>query len=370
VILCLLCSYAGSGKYDVSHEPTTSLLTYRSQTIAEPMLYTHINLTWRPEDLKRLARTIRASTLPLTSRLGRFKLGDWHSSKTYTPSMITSDLIVVLIEASKLKVLYLPAYVLPAVMEVVSQISRLPLRDLTLSLNNDSSMSLVPVGALKNLVSLGLQMSSVRGPIPQDIPSWRLPSLTSLSVHAFGELDNSFALFLSTCHFESLKVLEYDVILGENGDDYGDALAQFLKECTKLHCLVIAVANQDVYSAIPSSLRKLTIWGERGQIIPLIPSTVSEVVLDGELDEEAIWHVLDATIRLESATNLKSIQICSNGSSFYWVRKETDVGKVNWKSRPCAIIGRMLRYSFDLAPKGIALLDTAGKTVADYFTES
>jgi hypothetical protein len=343
------------------------------QDIAQPLLYQTIHLL-NSTTIVRLVHTIDSSTSPIASWIRALHIPDFASYFFGAPS---KNLIAVLEKAYNLRVLSLPQDLRPSVMEVVSRVSSSSLRTLSLTLNDISLPSLRSVGALKNLEFLELSIRDAYNPMSGDVSGWELPSLAALTVHAH---DHSMTIikFLGTCHFDHLKTLIYDVVYFE--DEHTVALVRFLKRCIVLETLHIVVGYNEIFSAIPHSLRKLIVRGGYINTLYLVPSTITDIVLDGyyRLEPHEVLEVLNLVRKLkpDSLPNLRSIQIrrvVNHRSKFLWDdqpegSEEVDETDENvWGS---VLMKRLLRYSSELAPMGIDVLDGVGKTVSDYASAS
>jgi hypothetical protein len=333
------------------------LLMIRNKNISDPLLYRRIVLLSALR-LQRLAETMQSST-PLMGTWLRDLRFDCQSDfdDQHNSDKMALDLITILTRCPHLKSLTLPWSHHPSVMDVAKDTARSTLERLDLEIMKPSSPSLSSIGSFIYLKSLQLNLwGDVR--MPRNITKWQLPLLIDLTIIGYEGLDLSISEFICECQFDSLRSFLYHD--PEITAEQSPIFAAFLQKSTGLTSLDLGtdLLSNVLISHIPPSVKSFTLNVMDNTPMPRLPSTIQKLVINYNLDIKltSLWNAITQVID-GSAPGLREIHI-EGETSFEWVSQSNRLDP-----RLCELVTGLLGFSGELTKKGVALLDSSGKTI-------
>jgi hypothetical protein len=331
-----------------------------AQNISEPLLYKRIQLTAIGQ-VRMLARTfiIRHGLMP--------NIGPWVKVLVLThlhDLMAGWDLIYsVLCRMTALTEVRLGQHLTPSFVSVLAaSSSSSTLRDLSISSSMTSIPELAYIGDMRNLRIFRLHAPTATFFRSFGTQPWCLPHLHTLEWTTAKEKATCSADFLSRCQLPSLVTLYFMTPLAKASA--GAALARALQGNPSVEIFATNLHEEgftDLLLDLPALIHRLIIHSPRKSIVPLIPPTVTTLVLvcvDPKEDIPRIYEVLD---RLLDAGRLDLIiKFTFQTKNFFWLGEFARSDDLPVPRSE--LITTLLWY----AGEGLRIQDDSGKTMKEY----
>jgi hypothetical protein len=330
-----------------------------AQDISEPLLYEKIQLT-AISQVQILARTF-------ITRHGRMpNIGPWVKVLvlTYLQDFMAGwDLIyTVLCRMTALTEVRLGQHLTPSFVGVLAASSSSTLRDLSITSTINSIVELAYIGDMPNLRNFKLHAPTAIFRRSFRNQPWCLPHLQTLEWTTAQEKATHSAEFLSRCQLPSLIVLSFMTPLAKASA--APALDHVLKGKASVETFATNLHEEgfaDLLPNLPAHIHRLIIHSPRKSTVPLIPPTVTTLVLvcvDPKEDIPRIYEVLDRLLGVDRLDLI--IKFTFKTKPFFWL---SDFARSDDLPVPRSdLVTTLLWY----AGEGLRIQDDSGKTMKEY----